>query len=216
MSDFTLQAQHTGIVGMTGCGKTTFEIRHLLNDTSAACRFIFDDLNRMAPRLKIPMCYSPDDLENSLPTRWSAFNPVKMLPRFNGDMKRAFQWWIRWVFHVAGRGPGKKMVCIPEVWRHCNPDSIPHELALLAQAGRELHVELILDTQRPELLNGSITASLTELVVFRQMSPDARRATDRLLLETGIVPPESLRTLPLGSFIGFNRLSNASRAGRVF
>lgn len=217
MSDYTLNAQHTAIFGMTGCGKTTFEIRYLLNDDSAACRFIFDDLNRMAPRLKLPMCYTPDDLEKSLPTRWSAFNPLKILAQFNGDMKRAFRWWLQWVLHVAARGPGKKMVVIPEVWRHCNPDSIPPELALLAQAGRELNVELILDTQRPELLNGSLTASITEIVLFRQMSPDARRATERLLLETGAVfDAEQLRALPLGSFVGFNRISGASLAGRVF
>ena len=118
---------------------------------------------------------------------------------------------------MAGSGPGKKMVVIPEIWRHCSPDSIPPELALLAQAGRELHVELILDTQRPEMLNGSLTASVTEIVLFRQMSPDARRATEKLLWETGAAfDPEQLRALPLGSFVGFNRLSGASLAGKVF
>jgi hypothetical protein len=125
--------------------------------------------------------------------------------------------WLRWVYHVAARGPGKKMVVIPEVWRHCNPDSVPPELALLAQAGRELIVELIVDTQRPEMLNGSLTASLTEIILFRQMSPDARRATEKLLMETGAAfDAEQLRALPLGSFVGFNRLSGASLAGRFF
>ena len=217
MSDYSLQPQHTAVFGMTGSGKTTFVIRYLLNDDSAACRFIFDDLNLMAPRLKLPLCCTPDDLEASLPTRWSAFNPIKILPQFGGDMKKAFRWWLRWVNHVAARGPGKKMVVIPEVWRHCNPDSVPSELALLAQAGRELNVEIIVDTQRPEMLNGSLTASLTEIILFRQMSPDARRATEKLLLETGAgFDAEQLRSLPLGSFVGFNRLSGASLAGKVF
>ena len=106
---------------------------------------------------------------------------------------------------------------IPEMWRHCNPDSIPAELALLAQAGRELNVELIVDTQRPERLNGSLTASITEIILFRQMSPAARRAPEKLLSETGAAfDPEILRTLSLGSFVGFNRLSGASLAGKVF
>lgn len=202
---------------MTGCGKTTFVILYLVNESSAACRFIFDDLNRMAPRLRVPMCFTPAHLENSLSTRWSAFNPIQILPQFGGNMKKAFRWWLRWVYHVAGRGPGKKMVVIPEVWRHCNPDSIPLELAMLSQAGRELNVELVLDTQRPEMLNGSLTASITEIVVFKQMSPDARRITERLLLETGMCfNPDQLRALPLGSFIGFNRLSGANLAGKVF
>ncbi len=146
----------------------------MLNDEAAACRFIFDDLNRMWPRLKIPVCHTPTQLEASLETRWSAFNPQKLLPQFGGNaMKKAFRWWCKWVFYAASPGPGKKIVCIPEVWRHCNPDSIPPELALLAQAGRELEIELVCDTQQPELLNGSLMGNCTEIGVMRLMF-DAR------------------------------------------
>ena len=217
MSDFTLEAHHTVIAGMTGCGKTTFVNRLLLNDEAAACRFIFDDLNRMWPRLKLPPCYSAEALENSLATRWSAFTPQKMLPLFAGDGKKAFRWWCKWVFAAASRGPVKKIVCVPEVWRHCNPDSIPPELALLAQAGRELGIELVLDTQRPELLNGSLTGACTEIVVMRMMNPDGVRALNKILLGAGIVADaDKLCQQPPGSFVGFNRISGSSLAGRVF
>jgi hypothetical protein len=217
VSDFTLQPQHTGVVGMTGSGKTTFVNRYLLNDDSAACRFLYDDLNRMWPRLKLSPCYSPGDLEGSLASRWSAFVPLRMLHHFKGDTKLAFRWWCKWVFSAASRGPGKKMVVIPEVWRHCNEDSIPMELATLLQAGRELGIECVVDTQRPEKLNGSIVGALTELVCFRQMSGEAMKATERMLYDAGIVPDRAaLTALPLGSFIGFNRLSGGRLAGRVF
>lgn len=213
MADFTLQPQHTGIMGMTGSGKTTFVNRYLLND-SPACRFIFDDLNRMAPRLKLAPSYSQPQLEKSLETRWSVFNPLRMFP---GDTRTALRWWLKWVFHCATRGPGKKMVVIPEVWRHCNQDTIPPELALLAQAGRELHVELILDTQRPELLNGSLVGALTELVAFRLQGTEALRAFERMSQDSGlVVSRQEIASLPLGSFIGFNRLSGARLGGRVF
>lgn len=198
---------------MTGSGKTTLVIRYLLN-SPAACYFIFDDLNRMWPRLKVQPCYTHKQLEASLPTRWSAYNPLRMFP---GDTKAALRWWLKWVFHCASRGPGKKMVVIPEVWRHCNPDTIPTELALLAQAGRELHVELIVDTQRPEMLNDSLVGAATEWVCFRQASAAALRATEIALRTTGnVYDPAALRALPLGSFIGFNRLSGGTLAGRVF
>ena len=217
MSDFTLEPHHTVIAGMTGSGKTTFVNRLLLNDEAAACRFIFDDLNRMWPRLKLPPCYSAEALESSLATRWSAFNPQKMLHLFAGDGKKAFRWWCKWVFAAASRGPGKKIVCVPEVWRHCNPDSIPPELALLAQAGRELGIELVLDTQRPELLNGSLTGACTEIVVMRMMNPDGVRALNKILLGAGIVADaDKLCQQPPGSFVGFNRISGSSLAGRVF
>lgn len=217
MPDFTLEPHHTIIAGMTGCGKTTFVNRLLLNDEAAACRFIFDDLNRMWPRLKLPVCHTSADLESSLATRWSAFNPQKILPLFGGDGKKAFRWWCKWVFSAASRGPGKKIVCIPEVWRHCNPDSIPPELALLAQAGRELQIELVVDTQRPELLNGSLTGSCTEIVLMRLMDEAGVREMKKILLRAGIAADvDALCRQPPGSFVSFNRISGASLAGRVF
>jgi len=214
VSDFTLQPKLTLIVGMTGSGKTTFVNRYLLNDQSAACRFIFDDLNRTWPRLKLPPSYTQRQLESSLASRWSAFNPLRLFP---GDTKTALRWWCRWVFHAASRGPGKKMVVIPEVWRHCNPDTIPVELALLAQAGRELNVELIVDTQRPEQVNASITGGATELVCFKLISDQALRAVEKLWRDSGIAAPrETVAALPLGTFIAWNRLSGGSLAGKLF
>ena len=218
MSDFSLAPQHTLIPGMTGSGKTTFVLRYLLNhEPEPACRFIFDDLNRMCPRLKLTPCLTPAQLEASLATRWSAFNPWRMLPQFGGDAKKAFAWWCDWVFHCAGRGPGKKLVVIPEVWRHCNLDTIPPGLALLAQAGRELNVELVMDTQRPELLNPSLTGAVTELVCFRLMSSEALRAVEKLCRDSGIAAHrEQVAGLPLGSFRAWNRLSGGSLAGKLF
>ncbi|MCW5554473.1 MAG: hypothetical protein KIS67_20235 [Verrucomicrobiae bacterium] len=214
MSDFRLQPANTLIVGMTGSGKTTFVNQYLLNDEVVACRFLFDDLNRMWPRLRLTPCYTLKDLEASLGTRWSVFQPMRA---FGGDTKAAFRWWCQWVFHCATRGPGKKLVVVPELWRHCTEDSIPQELALLAQAGRELNVELVLDTQRPEALNPSITGQSTELVCFRLMSHEALRAVEKLWRDCGVVcTRERVASLPLGSFLAWNRLSGGSLSGRVF
>ena len=216
MPDFTLQPHHAVLVGMTGCGKTTFVNQLLLNDDAAACRFIYDDLNRMWPRLKRPPCYTPDQLKDSVATRWSCFVSAKLLWKFDGDPKAVFKWWLRWVWDCAHGGPGKKIVVIPEVWRHCNADTIPMELALMAQAGRELGIELVCDTQRPELLNGSLVGSATELVCFRQGSPEAIRATRKILENSGGSYREDLSALPMGAFVGFNLISGGSLAGRVF
>ena len=91
------------------------------------------------------------------------------------------------------------------------------ELALMAQAGRELGVELVCDTQKPELLNGSLVGAATELICFRQVSSAAIRATEKALENSGNdFDRSALTALPMGSFIGFNRLSGASLAGRVF
>ena len=76
---------------------------------------------------------------------------------------------------------------------------------------RELQTHLILDTQRPELVNGSIIGAATELVSFKLIAPESLRAVSRLGAEAGKVA-----ALPLGSFIAQNRLTGGALAGRVF
>jgi GTPase SAR1 family protein len=219
MADFTLEPKHTLIVGMTGSGKTTFVNRYLLNNREAACRFIFDDLNRVWPRLKLKACYTAAEMEAALASRWVIFNHERMFPLTTFQQQRgiptpahaAFRSWCQWIAEVSQRGPGAKVVCLPEVWRFCSPDSIPPEFALLVQAGRELGVELVLDTQRPETLNPSITGAVTELVCFKLASRESLRAVTDLGADRDLV-----ESLPLGSFISYNRLSGAVLSGKLF
>ena len=207
MADYTLPPRATLIAGMTGSGKTTFVNRLLLN-SNPACRFIFDDLNRMTGRLRLQPLYLERELEAALSSRWIAFHPVRMFP---GDTKNAFRWFCHWVFSVAARRPGEKMVCVPEVWRHCTADSIPVEFAILIQAGRELNIHVIVDTQRPELVNPSITGAATELVCFKLISPESLCLVEKLGMNRATVG-----ALPLGSFVGRNQLSGGTLAGRLF
>jgi hypothetical protein len=224
--DFTLEPRHTGVVGMTGSGKTTFVIRYVLNtgapesgDAPPAAVFIFDDQNRVWPRLKIPVCYTAAQLEAALAMRWICFNPERMFPLVNFQPARgiptpvhaAFRFWCRWIGEVAARGPGRKIVCIPEVWRFCTEDSLPPELALLAQAGREFGVELVLDTQRPETLNPSLTGQFTELVCFKLASKEALNAVRSMGADRDLV-----EALPLGQFVAYNRLTGQQLRARVF
>lgn len=203
---------------MTGSGKTTFVNRYLASiQPEPACRFIFDDLSRMFDRLKVRPCFTDKELEASLASHWSAFVAWKMQAAKGWDTKTVFRHWCKWVFDCSKRGPGKKMVCIPEVWRHCNPDSIPQELALLIQAGRELGIETITDTQHPERLNASITGAATEIVAFRLQDPKSLRSLQTVLSCSGIsADVAEVSALPLGSFIAWNRLSGGRLAGTVF
>jgi|GEM_PF-4721041 len=74
MPDHSLNPQHTLVCGMTGSGKTTFVNLYLLNlqPAPAGC-FIFHDLNRVWPRLKLTPCYTAAALEESLATELVCF-----------------------------------------------------------------------------------------------------------------------------------------------
>ena len=93
------------------------------------------------------------------------------------------------------------------MWRHCTADAIPVELALLVQAGRELNIHVIADTQRPELVNPSITGAATELVCFKLISPESLRVVEKLGLDRAAVsalPAEQVikaQTLGAGSWV---------------
>jgi hypothetical protein len=207
MGDFTLEPANTLIVGMTGSGKSTFAYRYLLN-RQAVCRFIFDDLGRAAVRLSARPCYTARECEQALATGWVIFNPHRMFP---GDTKQAFRWFCDWVYTASCRGPGKKLFLIDEVWQWQDGRSIPKELALCAQTGREEGIELVLATQLPHKVNDAITGQSTELICFRLQEP---KALDRVT-ELGANRDE-VQALPLGTFIAYNRLSGGTLTGKLF
>jgi hypothetical protein len=207
VADYTLPPANTLIVGMTGSGKTTFALRYLLN-APVACRFIFDDLGRVATRLRIRPVYTAAELESALPTRWVDFNPHRMFP---GDTKSAFRFFCQWSYDASRRGPGKKLLLVDEVWQWQDNNQLPRELALVAQTGREEHLELVCATQLPHKVNASITGQSTELVCFRLQEPLALARVGELGGDRGAVS-----ALPMGSFVSYNRLSGGKLEWKVF
>jgi hypothetical protein len=214
---FELQPQNTTVVGMTGSGKTTFVLRLLLNRERVACRFVFDDENRTAPRLRLKPCYTLAELNAALGTRWVVFNPSRMFYPQSGDRdilapkKRAFAFFCSWIFEVSKGGPGEKMISLPEIWRFCTPDSIPPEFATIMQMGRELGLHVITDTQRPELVNESIIGATTELVSFKLVSPAALNTVKKIGADAA-----QIAGLPLGHYVSRNILSGSVLRGKVF
>jgi hypothetical protein len=216
VSDHTLELDSTLVLGMSGSGKTTFAVIYNLN-APAACHFFFDDLGRFATRLRylkledgsyLRPCYTANELEAAVSSRWVVFNPHRMFP---GNPKAAFKFFCKWVYDVCKRGAGKKFVTVDEIWQYCTADSIPLELALISQTGREEHIELVTCTQRPELVNASITGQCTELVCFRLDEPDALRAARGLGMDR-----EAVKNLPLGHYLARNRLTGKQFRGALW
>ncbi|MFN3410216.1 MAG: hypothetical protein ACK45B_14565 [Limisphaerales bacterium] len=162
----------------------------------------------MAMRLGIRPVFTANECEAALADRWVVFNPHRMFP---GDTASAFRWFCQWTNDCARRGPGKKVLLVDELWQWCSPNTIPRELALVAQTGREENLELLVATQLPHKINASITGQATELVCFRLTEPLALNRVAELGADR-----DAVAALPPGRFLSWNRLTGAKLAGRVF
>lgn len=200
-----LDARHTIVIAPTGGGKTVFVRRLAWNEPGVAARFVFDWNDRFTwdwqgRKLPLPSCYSIAELNAALPSRWGIYNPAREFPGAMIDRKigrEALRHFCRYVRQVAKTGPGQKLVCIAELWNFCNDDSIPAELAMLAQDGRSDNIRFVFDTQRPELLNPSIVGAAYEVVCFRHHEPKALKSIGTML---GL-DPNQIRNLPKGAFV---------------
>jgi hypothetical protein len=85
---------------------------------------------------------------------------------------------------------------------------LPRELAIVANTGREEHIELVTCTMHPQLVHAAITGVCTELVCFRLQEPDALRVVGKLGANK-----ENISHLPPGQF---DRLKGGLALGRVF
>lgn len=214
-----LDPKHVIVVAPTGGGKTVFVRRLCWNARGVALRTVFDWNDRFTydwhgRKLPLQSCYSLNELNLALGTRWAIYNPSREFPGAAFDRKigqAALKHWARWVREVCKGGPGEKLVCVAELWNFCNDDSIPAELAMLAQDGRSDGVRFVFDTQRPELLNASITGAAFEAVCFRHHEPNALKAIGKLMGHSA----DQVRSLPKGSFVS-RTLDGGIRQGRLF
>lgn len=217
MPDYRLEPDHLVVAGMTGSGKTTFVNRFLLNCPGVAVRTIFDDMKRMSERLRLNPCRDMAACNRAVPSRWVSYQPAlslagfRPMPGIPSPAHEEFRRWCDWNWKLAQRGPGRKLVCLPEMWRFCTLDSIPPQFAALAQAGRELGISLVMDTSTPEKLNPALDGQITELVCFKLISSEALKAVRRMGAD-----PEEVKALPMGHFVAYNRLSGGTLRGRVF
>lgn len=207
MPDFGASRQCLLLAGASGTGKTTFALRYLVNGEFVA-RFIFDGDGQAAARLRIRPCRSEADCEAALASRWVVYDPNSQFPGRHGE---AFAWFCGWTFAAAGRGPGRKVLLVDEVWRYCNNWTLPAELAACVQTGRVRELDLIFATQRPNRLNEAISGEATELVCFWLQGERALKTVEGLGADSAVVVG-----LARGEFVAMDTGTGETTRGRLW
>jgi hypothetical protein len=230
MSDFSLAPRVTLSFGRMGSGKTTFCYRYLINALTpqpanpepAACVFIFDWKLEASRRLGVPAVTTPHGCEAALDQRLVIFNPHVAFPGDNyvrnpegervlNDDKMAFRWFCKWALEASQRGPGRKIIYLDELKQFASKFYIPPELNKIARLGRAENLELLTSTQYPRDYHSDIRGAVTEWVCFSCTEPAELDAVRPYFPNV-----DKAAGLPLGSFIGFNRNSQAELPGKVF
>lgn len=223
-SDHSLQPRVTLVFGRSGSGKTTFAFRYLVNALTpqdanpepAACIFVFDWKLEASRRLGLPAVGTEHGCEAALASRAVIFNPNVMFTSAPGQPpadKRAFAWFCNWVFAVAQRGPGRKILFVDELWKfvEARADMVPFELQAILREGRAENLELLTATQFPKDYARPIRASVTEWVCFNTEDPD-----DLAAVRGYFSAVDEAATLPRGQFVAFNRDTRAVLRGKLF
>ena len=199
----------TLIAGRSGSGKSTFARRYLRNVRGVAARLLWDDQGEYARAFRLPVANSVEDLERDLPSGWVCFDPSTLFP---GNPAAGFAFFCDWAFAVSGRGPGRKILLVDEVWRFCSPGWIPPELAAAVQTGRKWELETVFATQRPQRINESILGEVTEAVSFHLTGSNAAA---RMEDEYGF-NAEEIGRLPAGHWESRSMVSCGMLRGRLW
>jgi len=208
MRDYSLKPSITIVAGKSGSGKTTFCYRYLVNAQNVLCRFVFDPKGEAPERLGIAPAETAEELELALADGFVVYHPGHM---FSGHPEVGFAYFCNWVLSVSERVRGRELFLVDEVWKYCNPHTIPDCLATCCQDGRSRGIEMIFATQRPNRLNESITNEATEIILFRLNGSRAIAWAE----EFGYDPDEVLTIAP-GAFVALNCDSGGESRGKVF
>ena len=199
----------TAVFGAGQSGKTSFVIRWLLNAPALRCRFVFDPDGEFSARLRLPAQNTVLHMEVGIRRGWCVFDPTAI---FAGNTEAALAFFCDLALQFSAALPGRKVLIVDEVWRHCNPRSIPSELLNVIKTGRKAGLGSVFITQEPREMPETILAEATELVSFRLdgLNPLGR------LADYSFPDQATLPALVRGQFVAWNKLSGGKLRGRLF
>jgi len=198
----------TGIVGMSGTGKTIYLFSELVNRVGT--RFFFDQEGQhesyLAPKgVKYRLLLTEDDFldfENDDAPKKAEdgelviFDPVKL---YEGRSTDAFNFFCEWVFELSKREDWKplpKLFGVDELQTLISTDDITFYLSCVLETGRRYMLDWVSIQQAFNLVHNRLRNQLTEIVAFRTIERQALKFLEDLGFE-----PEQVKALPDLSYI---------------
>lgn len=193
------------LVGRSGNGKSTYWNRVILNAPHRR-KFVFDHEGEFCQRNGFAPATSPTELDASLGTGWTVFDPS---PMFAGRLAAAFAFFCDWVFEVSGYVPGTKLFACDEIQKFTQPDKDPVQFLKVIETGRRRAIDALFISQASNRIHNSIRNQVTEIVTFRQSDEQAVK----FLRDQGF-DEDAVRGLHKGDFILRN--DHVEQTGNVF
>jgi hypothetical protein len=167
------------ITGKSGCGKSTYWNRYILNSFGGRYGqiFIFDHQGEFSFRNGIQPCYNSDDLERAYPSGLICFDPAEMYP---GETPEAFDWFCSFTFELRkwivsnSQQPEQESIALfacDELQQISDVYSIPQPFASIIETGRRYGIDTLLIAQQINLVNNRLRNQATECVTFCHLDP---------------------------------------------
>lgn len=187
--DLTHKPTKILITGKSGCGKSTYFNRYLLN-SDYQYKFIFDHELEFCFRNRVKPIQSAQDLDIAFKNRQrvQVFDPSLLFP---GELDNAFNFWCDYVFSFSKANKGKKLFACDELQKIVGVSFISHELTTLIETGRRYGIDYVAIAQQCNLLHNRMRNQLTEIVTFRHQEKRALQ-----FLEEQGFDPEKVMQLP--------------------
>jgi hypothetical protein len=195
------------VTGNSGCGKSTFYTRYLLN-APQQFKFVYDHEGEFGYRNGLPTAKQPDELLAAVEKKWVIFDPVEMFP---GRTLEGFEFFTEWTFNLSEKLPGTKLFACDELQTIVDVHDTPPGLRLILETGRRQGIDTILVTQQPNIVHNRIRNQLTEVVAFSQVDENAVKFLESLGFDG-----EEIRQLSPGKFVLFDLRRRRWQRGDVF
>lgn len=165
---FTHRPAKVGIFGNSGYGKSQYQIRYTIG-SKAWRKFVFDHKREFETLAGAESCSTFEELDASLDTGWTVFNPHVLFP---GRVTEAFDFFCDFAWQASEQLGGTKLFVADEL-ALLTEGQKPVPLCRILEDGRSVALDCALTSHGANSLHNRIRSQFTEIVTFYQNSKPA-------------------------------------------